>query len=367
NLMFPKINKKIGRGIKQTISLNNDPNNSTVLTCNFYSIYMKNKTNFITSVIFVTILFVIGSNQAAFAENKTVTIPLGAANPNFDTPTTEWFSPSVVTVQAGDTITWINKDKEIHNITSGKGITRIQFATTNNVGTSDGLFESGSFKPGQSWSHTFTKPGVYHYFCSIHPWMNGAIVVNQQVPTVATDASGQLITKWPVVEKTLDGQYEVDLSWEPHVILTNEKTSLVYQIYNGITGRMIESGVTYKLVIIQNGNELFRTDGATQIGGDYKYFVFKDPGSATFRFQNVGGRSSFVDFSTLVYQNPNATNTQTPIIQPARNIILGQEMVIIFVAPSIAVFLVVILYTLGVFSKKSRNKEEKHEQKRTPI
>ncbi|HKU32345.1 MAG TPA: plastocyanin/azurin family copper-binding protein [Candidatus Nitrosotalea sp.] len=303
-----------------------------------------NKVLLIIPIITVMILILGGFNQSASAENKTVIIPDGAANPNFDTPTVEWFSPSVVTVQTGDTIKWINKDKEIHNITSGKGISRIEFTTTTHVGTPDSLFQSGSFSPGQSWSYTFTKAGIYHYFCSIHPWMNGAVVVNEQIPSVATDASGQQIIKWPIEEKTLDGLYEADLSWEPHIILTNEKITLIYQFYDGITGRLIESGVPYELVIIQNGKDLFRTDDSTQIGGDYKYFVFNDTGTVTFRFQKVGGGNSFIDFSSMVYQNPNATNTNIPIIQPARNIALSQEFALAFILPSVGVIIFVMLW-----------------------
>jgi plastocyanin len=333
-------------------------------------LFARGKNGAICVILSILVIMVssVDFDHNAFAENKTVVIPNGAANPNFDTPTTEWFVPSVITIQAGDTITWVNKDKEIHNITSGKGITRIEFATTNHIGTPDDLFESGSFKPGQSWSHTFTTSGIYHYFCSIHPWMNGAIVVNQQIPQVPTDGAGNLITKWPVVEKTLDGQYEADLSWEPHVILTGEKITFIFQFYDGVTEQLIESGVPYKFVIIQNGKELLRTDGHTQIGGDYNYLVFKDPGSATFRFQNVGSGNSFVEFSSLVYQNPNATNTEIPVIQPARNIALGQELIVVLIGPPIVIFAVVILYAKGLLSRdKDKNAREKTEEKRSPI
>lgn len=323
----------------------------------------------LASASLVLIFFGGWLGHPAAAENRTVTIPEGAANPNFDTPTTEWFSPSVVTVHAGDTITWVNKDKEIHNITSGKGISRLQFVTTSNVGTPDGLFSSGPFKPGESWSHTFTKPGIYHYFCSIHPWMNGAVVVNEQIPTVPTDATGQPIAKWPVEQTTLDGLYEVDLAWEPHVILTGEKITLVYQIYNGVTGRIIESGVPYTLIIIQNGNVLFRTNGGTQIGGDYKFFAFSDPGMATFRFQNIGGGNSFSDFSTLVYQNPNGTNTQVPIIQPARNIVFGQELAIALVAPAVGAMLITFLSAKGLLRLGRKKKADRAggAERRSPV
>lgn len=339
-----------------------------VLDCNFYSIYVKNKTILMASVILVTILFVMGSDHTAFAENKTVTIPLGAANPNFDTQAIEWFSPSVITVNAGDTVTWVNNDKEIHNITSGNGITRTEFVTTSRVGTPDGLFQSGSFSPGQSWSHTFTKPGIFHYFCSIHPWMNGVVVVSKQIPDTPTDSTGKPIIKWPVKAYTQDKQYEEDLTWEPHVILTGEKITFVFQFYGGgPTYYKLVPRLPYEFVITENGKELFRNSGMTQIGGGYQSYGFKEPGTATFKFDNIGGEGISTEFSSIVYQNPNQTNANIPVVPPARNIVLGQELVIILVAPSITIFLVVILSLKGVFSKKSVMKEERPEQKRTPI
>ena len=339
-----------------------------VLKDNFYKSSVKGYWFFLISFLVIALLSAGELNQPAYAENRTVVIPFGAANPNFDTPTIEWFSPSVITVHAGDTVTWVNKDKEIHNITSGEGISRVQFATSNSVGTPDGLFQSGSFKPGQSWSYTFTKPGIYHYYCSIHPWMNGAVVVNTQIPSVPTDASGQPITKWPVVEKSLDGLYEADLSWVPHIILTNEKVTLVYQFYNGITGRLIESGVPYQLDIIQNGKQLLRIDGSTQIGGDYKYFAFNESGAVTFRFQNIGGGNSFVDFTSMVYQNPNATHEKIPIIQPARNIAMGQEFALIFVLPSVVIVFVTVIWSkYGDRLRKKKDTGTEKETSRSPV
>jgi hypothetical protein len=53
----------------------------------------------------------------------------------------------------------------------------------NKRGTPNGLFDSGPFKPGQSWTHTFTKPGTYTYFCTIHPWMDGVAIVQGKAQT----------------------------------------------------------------------------------------------------------------------------------------------------------------------------------------
>lgn len=70
------------------------------------------------------------------------------------------------TIKAGTTITFINDDDEhAHNVVSG---TRI-------VPTKD--FYSDLLQPGQRWQYTFTTPGVYPYFCSIHPGMDGVITV----------------------------------------------------------------------------------------------------------------------------------------------------------------------------------------------
>ncbi|MHB8646445.1 MAG: heavy metal translocating P-type ATPase [Thermomicrobiales bacterium] len=70
------------------------------------------------------------------------------------------------TVKAGTTITFINDDNDhAHTVVSG----------TRNAPTQ--AFSSGLLQPGQRWQYTFTTPGVYSYFCSLHPGMDGVITV----------------------------------------------------------------------------------------------------------------------------------------------------------------------------------------------
>lgn len=71
------------------------------------------------------------------------------------------FSPTAVTVGAGATVRFENDDTDAHTVTD------------------PGLFDSGGLEPGRSFSYRFTKPGIYHYVCSIHPWMKGEIVVRE--------------------------------------------------------------------------------------------------------------------------------------------------------------------------------------------
>jgi plastocyanin len=72
------------------------------------------------------------------------------------------FTPSSITVAAGTTITWTNKDNVTHNVTSN-----------------DGRFtNSPSMASGAVYSFKFDTKGTYGYICSIHPTMTGTVTVN---------------------------------------------------------------------------------------------------------------------------------------------------------------------------------------------
>ena len=71
------------------------------------------------------------------------------------------FGPASLTVKAGTTVTWTNKDDIPHGI-----------ASSNNAFT-----RSKALDTDDSYSFTFTTPGTYQYFCYVHPHMVGTIVV----------------------------------------------------------------------------------------------------------------------------------------------------------------------------------------------
>ncbi|HEY1992207.1 MAG TPA: cupredoxin family copper-binding protein [Gammaproteobacteria bacterium] len=71
------------------------------------------------------------------------------------------FDPETLTVPAGATVTWTNKDEIPHTVMS-----------------SDKSFQgSGGLDTGDSYSYTFTQPGTYNYYCTLHPFMKGKVVV----------------------------------------------------------------------------------------------------------------------------------------------------------------------------------------------
>src|SRR6185437_398076 len=70
------------------------------------------------------------------------------------------FKPATVTVTAGDTVRFVNSDQEANRITA-----------------TDRSFDSEGLDAGGTWTHRFTRPGRYTYYCELHPYMKGTIVV----------------------------------------------------------------------------------------------------------------------------------------------------------------------------------------------
>ena len=99
----------------------------------------------------------------------TVTIPSGAAEQTI----TEFYSPSSISIKVSDSILWKNSDIGFHTVTSGKG-------------SSNGLFDSGLYGPGETFTRQFTSAGTYDYFCFVHPWMTGKVLVYSADTSIAS-------------------------------------------------------------------------------------------------------------------------------------------------------------------------------------
>jgi len=79
------------------------------------------------------------------------------------------FEPGRLTVKAGTTVTWTNRDDIPHT-----------------VAAKERLFKSKVMDTDESYSFTFSTPGEYTYFCSLHPHMTGTIVVEGATGSGAT-------------------------------------------------------------------------------------------------------------------------------------------------------------------------------------
>jgi plastocyanin len=294
----------------------------------------------------------------AYAEEYKVIIPFGAYNPELNTPAEEWFSPTKLSIKYGDTITWQNDDREGHTITSGKGSGRFGWMS-DDYGKPDGYFDSGRFMPGESFSFTFERVGTIPYFCSIHPWMEGILIVEQTIPYYPHDATGQRL-EMPIGAYTPDGKIEVNLTWEPHVIKTHELIKFIYQFYDPATNSNLAK-MKYDFIIFQNGKEIYRGEGVNEIGGDYRNFVFDESGSIIIRFENIVSSSILadesvtvegkgvnkearsVDFTAVAYDNPEQSTHEEFHIAPASRLEFYYEIAIaIIIIP--AVMFIFVLY-----------------------
>jgi plastocyanin len=70
------------------------------------------------------------------------------------------FGPEALTIAAGTTVTWTNRDDIPHTVVS-----------------TDGVFKSKVLDTDEKFSFMFGKPGTYEYFCSVHPKMTGKVIV----------------------------------------------------------------------------------------------------------------------------------------------------------------------------------------------
>jgi len=110
----------------------------------------------------------VGGMAAGFGVAQMVASPAHAAPPPaqvkvLDAPDPnqpKGYEPADITVKVGQAVNWQNTGNEGHTVTAD-----------------DNSFDSGMKQHGESWQHTFSKPGQYAYHCTPHPWMKAVVKV----------------------------------------------------------------------------------------------------------------------------------------------------------------------------------------------
>jgi plastocyanin len=105
----------------------------------------------LTALLFATLLEIPLAGKAA---TQAAANPAAVRIDNFN------FTPLTLVIAPGTTVTWTNADDTPHTVRE-----------------KDGKFKSAALDTDDTFSQTFTAPGEYEYFCSIHPRMLGKIVV----------------------------------------------------------------------------------------------------------------------------------------------------------------------------------------------
>jgi len=98
--------------------------------------------------------------------SATVENAAGSSTPGCEP---DCFIPSTVVITVGGTVTWENTDTMAHTSSSGTP-----------ADGPDGVFDSSLVMAGASFSHTFDSAGTFDYFCMVHPWMTGTVIVEAE-------------------------------------------------------------------------------------------------------------------------------------------------------------------------------------------
>jgi len=103
-------------------------------------------------------------NATGASGGDSVTISPGSSVPSNG----KFFVPDTLTVSKGTTVTWTNGDTTLHTVTSGNP----------EAGNSSGTeFDSSYLAAGKTFQHQFNTAGTFDYYCTLHPYMKGKVVV----------------------------------------------------------------------------------------------------------------------------------------------------------------------------------------------
>ena len=119
----------------------------------------------IPAILFISLLINSCMNTNNPTYTKTTNPTTGTQGANDVYIQNMAFSPVSLTVIAGTTVTWTNKDAMTHTVTSDST-----------------LFNSGNIPVNGVYSYTFATAGTFSYHCSIHPTMKAKVTVNAYVP-----------------------------------------------------------------------------------------------------------------------------------------------------------------------------------------
>jgi hypothetical protein len=183
---------------------------------------------------------------------------------------------------------------------------------------------------------------------------------NATIPSYAVDQYGKKNGKFPLYSFTNDKKFETGISWVPPSIKTNEPITFIMDFFSYPQNEPLHLW-PYNFVLIQNGKEIYRTSGITQLGSSTEKYIFNSPGSVIIKLESSQDTRSFSQYGTVVYKNPNSTsfsninnvqNKSSPLILGLISYYFLNYAMYIFI-----IVIVILLVILVAYIRKSRVKD----------
>jgi len=166
-----------------------------------------------------------------------VIIPSGTGVPGCEESYT-CFQPNILSTKIDDTIVWFNADSAAHTITSG---------SPSNGGSIGVQFDSSLFLSGTTFSHKFTQSGTFPYFCIVHPWMSGEVIVAGSTKS-SNDTFKSYADTGELVKHDPSKEYSLKTS--------GTKYSISYRTSSGqVTNAYIDTAATSIILNLINTND----------------------------------------------------------------------------------------------------------------
>ena len=106
------------------------------------------------------------SQQQRYNTTTQVEIVNGSSNPDNG----QFYVPLEIQISSGSTVRWTNNDIAIHTVTEG--------SPSEADAGSELHFDSSLMQIGSTFEHTFNDTGLVDYYCTIHPWMTGKVMIS---------------------------------------------------------------------------------------------------------------------------------------------------------------------------------------------
>ena len=227
---------------------------------------MKSKTIGSLFVVLTLIVGIMAFAPSAFADTA-VTMTKGSSADQTCVTANNCFDPAQVNITPGTEVDWKNADTASHTVTSGK-------PSDNTTGT---IFDSSLVKAGGEFKFTFNDPGTFDYYCQVHPWMTGQVIVaaagattggtSGGATTGGTTSGGMTMTgaKTMVQGMSTDGSTQVTIDTTAPV---GGQPLSIALTFKDASGNPINHQ-NYAITVTQDGNSvLSNTTGHTHTGSD---------------------------------------------------------------------------------------------------